>query len=80
MSGDQVWDRYQQGELESIRNYCETDVLNTYLIYLRFQLVRGLYDRARYDAEVVRLEAKLGQLEQGHIKDFLLAWQSARHE
>ena len=32
MSGDQVWDRYLAGELGAIRNYCETDVLNTYLI------------------------------------------------
>ena len=43
MSGDQVWDRYLAGELAAIRNYCETDVLNTYLIYLRFQLNRYLH-------------------------------------
>ena len=29
MSGEQVWDRYLAGELGAIRNYCETDVLNT---------------------------------------------------
>jgi predicted PolB exonuclease-like 3'-5' exonuclease len=32
MSGDRVWSSYQRGELAAIRAYCETDVLNTYLI------------------------------------------------
>ena len=41
MDGSQVWDAYQAGKLTEIRNYCETDVLNTYLIYLRYQLMRG---------------------------------------
>jgi predicted PolB exonuclease-like 3'-5' exonuclease len=30
MSGADVWDKYQQGALDEIRQYCETDVLNTY--------------------------------------------------
>ena len=41
MSGEKVWDYYLAGDIESIRNYCETDVLNTYLVYLRYQLIRG---------------------------------------
>ena len=36
-SGAQVWDAFQAGEIARIRQYCETDVLNTYLVYLRFQ-------------------------------------------
>ena len=32
------------GELARIRHYCETDVLNTYLVYLRFELMRGALD------------------------------------
>ena len=80
MSGAQVWDRYQNGELEAIRNYCETDVLNTYLIYLRFQLIRGIFDQARYASELERLEQKLEQASQPHLKEFLSAWQAVRHE
>ena len=41
MSGDKVWETWLAGGIDEIRNYCETDVLNTYLIYLRFQLMRG---------------------------------------
>ena len=74
MSGDQVWDRYLAGELATIRNYCETDVLNTYLIYLRFQLNRGLLDESRLRVELECIEAKLGQSDSPHLKEFLEAW------
>jgi predicted PolB exonuclease-like 3'-5' exonuclease len=33
MSGDKVWQTYlQEGGIQKIRDYCETDVLNTYLM------------------------------------------------
>ena len=41
MKGDKVWDHYLAGDLEAIRNYCETDALNTWLIFLRYELMRG---------------------------------------
>ncbi len=41
MDGSKVWEAYQQGQLAAIRDYCETDVVNTYLMYCRFQLMRG---------------------------------------
>jgi hypothetical protein len=40
MDGSQVWHAFQDGRIEEIRNYCETDVVNTYLLYCRFQLMR----------------------------------------
>ena len=36
MDGSKVWDSYARGDIQSIRDYCETDVLNTYLVYLNF--------------------------------------------
>ncbi|MCZ6498687.1 MAG: 3'-5' exonuclease [Gammaproteobacteria bacterium] len=78
MSGDQVWDRYQVGELSAIRDYCETDALNTYLIYLRFQLVRGILYEARYNAALEQLRTKLEQAESPHLDKFLAAWRSGR--
>ncbi len=32
MHGADVWDAYLHGGLKRIRQYCETDVLNTYLM------------------------------------------------
>ena len=44
MDGSRVWDAFQAGGIEQIRNYCETDVVNTYLLYMRFQRMRGVFD------------------------------------
>ena len=42
MSGDQVFDYWKASRVAEIRAYCETDVFNTYLVWLRFQLIRGV--------------------------------------
>lgn len=80
MSGGRVWECWQRGEIADICNYCETDVLNTYLIYLRFQLIRGALDAAVHEAEVARLEAKLESAGRPHLTQFLDAWRAQREE
>lgn len=37
VDGGKVSQMHDNGELDAIRHYCETDVLNTYLLYLRHQ-------------------------------------------
>src|SRR5258708_28508751 len=59
MHGSEVWRVYLQGGLARIRDYCETDVLNTYLIYLRFQLLRGHLNSAEHLGEVARVRKLL---------------------
>jgi predicted PolB exonuclease-like 3'-5' exonuclease len=73
-SGDQVWDAYQAGKLVEIRRYCETDVLNTYLILLRFELMRGRLDAAGYETELERVRALLRASSEVHHVEFLRAW------
>lgn len=75
--GDQVWDAYQRGDLPGIRNYCETDVLNTYLIWLRFERLRGRLMAAEHAAEVALVRAWLGASDKPHLQQFLAAWKSA---
>jgi len=75
MSGAKVWDAYQAGEIDAIRNYCETDVLNTYLVYLRFELIRGRLTPETYEQELGLLRDTLAQDERGHIAEFLGHWQ-----
>jgi len=77
MSGDKVWDSFLAGELAAIRNYCETDVLNTYLVYLRFQQMRGLLDDAALAHEYELVMASLAGAEAAHLHEFLQAWQQA---
>ncbi|HEU4617676.1 MAG TPA: 3'-5' exonuclease [Gammaproteobacteria bacterium] len=78
MSGGKVWECYRRGELAEIRNYCETDALNTYLVYLKFQLMRGLLDHERHAAELERVETKLEQSGEAHLEAFLDAWRAVR--
>ena len=41
VSGDQVTHLYYRGEMEKIHAYCESDVLNTYWLYLKYELLKG---------------------------------------
>jgi len=75
MDGGEVWAAYRAGRLAEIRNYCETDVVNTYLIYLRFQLMRGALDRGSYLAEIDLVRATLSRSADLHWKEFLAEWQ-----
>ncbi len=74
MSGAKVWDTYLDGGIEDIRNYCETDVLNTYLVFLRFELMRGKLSQAEYDAECQQLRTYLQAENKAHFNEFLAAW------
>jgi predicted PolB exonuclease-like 3'-5' exonuclease len=77
MSGANVWDQYLEGKLGEIRDYCETDALNTYLVFLRFQLMRGLIDPAEHGRRVRRLVEKLHGSDRAHLKSFLESWLAA---
>ncbi|MDP1539106.1 MAG: 3'-5' exonuclease [Moraxellaceae bacterium] len=77
MDGGQVWPTFLAGDLAAIRHYCETDVLNTYLVFLRFQFMRGQYDAAGLAAEFDLVKSTLAASEQPHLLAFLAAWQEA---
>jgi predicted PolB exonuclease-like 3'-5' exonuclease len=71
-----VWDAYLEGNLLGIRRYCETDVLNTYLAYLRFELLRGRLTRERHAEEVERVKLLLRASPAPHFAQFLQAWEA----
>jgi hypothetical protein len=75
MDGSQVAGAYQAGRIGEIRAYCETDVLNTWLIYLRFLLMRGQLDAAGHAAELERVRGFLKGSSAAHWKEFLAAWE-----
>ena len=77
MSGEKVWDYYLDGKLDAIRNYCETDVLNTYLVYLRYELIRGNKTQTSYELELDRLRQYLEDEDRPHFKEFLQNWNAA---
>ena len=71
MDGGKVWEAWQNGEIAGIRDYCETDVMNTYLVLLRFRLMRGEISRDEYNAEVVFIRSELEKLDKAHWREFL---------
>ncbi|MEZ5541674.1 MAG: 3'-5' exonuclease [Pseudomonadota bacterium] len=77
MSGAHVWDSYLGGDIEGIRNYCETDVLNTYLVYQRFELIRGHLSATQYGKECERVREELVAMDKPHLHEFLANWRYA---
>jgi len=78
VEGSQVSDLYLQGKVQEIRDYCETDVLNTYLIFLRFELIRGRINHESYRIKTEIVQKFLRESEQKHFQDFLSLWSSCR--
>lgn len=74
MDGSVVWQAWQEGRHDEIRDYCETDVVNTYLVYLGYQRMRGVLDNAAYEQELHCVREALTDIEAAHWKDFLDSW------
>lgn len=77
MDGSAVWDSYREGRMSEIRDYCETDVLNTYLVYLRWELFRGTLDANDFNAELERVRTTLEADNKPHLREFLAAWKQS---
>ena len=50
MSGADVEQFYRDGRIREIADYCETDVVNTYRVWLRYELFRGRLTDAEFQA------------------------------
>ena len=74
MDGSQVYPAYLDGKLEDIRRYSETDVVNTYLVYCRYQKMRGGFTDAEHDREIALVREALGQIDEPHWAEYLAAW------
>ena len=74
MDGSQVFGAYREGRTDEIRRYCETDVMNTYLLYCRFQKMRGGFTEAEYEREIGLVRETLGGIDESHWREYLAAW------
>ncbi len=75
MSGDAVWPAWKQGQHDRIRTYCETDVMNTWLVFLSFQKLRGHLSEAAYGQELEIMKHQLAASTEPVWQEFLKAWQ-----
>ena len=76
IDGGKVWQIFLKGDIASIRNYCETDVANTYLVYLRFMLIKNEISLKSYDSEITKFKKILENYDKPHWIEFLKAWKN----
>jgi predicted PolB exonuclease-like 3'-5' exonuclease len=50
MSGGEVEKYYRDGPIREIAEYCERDVVNTYRLWLRYELFRGRLSDVEFQA------------------------------
>jgi len=74
LDGAEVHAAYLAGRIEDIRRYCETDVVNTYLLYQKFQLLRGTLSAGNYATEVSLVREKIAASKEPHWQEFMAAW------
>jgi 3'-5' exonuclease len=60
--GSKVWQAFLDSKGESVRAYCETDVVNTYLLYCRFRLIRGEWAEGQYQQELIVVREALEKM------------------
>ncbi|MDO4998570.1 MAG: 3'-5' exonuclease [Neisseria sp.] len=77
MDGSKVWEAFHAGKIKDIRDYCETDAANTYLMHLRFRLMNGNLDADEYQHEIRLIKNYLNKQAQDgavHWQEFMAAW------
>lgn len=76
VDGSMVKDMVDAGRLKDVRDYCELDVLSTFLVFLRFALFRGELTPAGHHKSEQKLREylQLGRSERPHLGTFLDAW------
>lgn len=74
MEGSLVWDAYREGRFPEVRDYCETDSLNTYLLYLRWERMRGNLTGTQFGQECEMVKSELEKQDREHFNRFLEAW------
>lgn len=74
MKGDKVATCYFDGDIGAIRNYCETDVLNTYVVYLRLLQCQGKINADNFELECNNIREYLQNQDKAHFKEFLSNW------
>lgn len=74
MDGSKVWEAWRTGQIAGIRDYCETDVANTWLLYCRYMLVSGQLEGDEYQGELDLFRDTLAKLPGAHWVEYLAAW------
>ena len=50
LDGGDVESHFREGKIREIAEYCETDVVNTFQVWLRYELFRGKLSESEFEA------------------------------
>ena len=70
IDGSKVSDFYLANDIKKIRDYCETDVLNTYLVFLRYKLISNSITNENYNNLIKEIFSLLDESNKEHLKEF----------
>jgi len=74
VGGAEVANAVAAGRIDDVRSYCECDVMNTYLLFQRFRLMRGELTAGEYATEISMARERLAAIDAPHWREFLAAW------
>ena len=74
MDGAQVSAAIAAGRIHDVRSYCECDVMNTFLVYQRFRLMRGEIDAGEYANEISMTRERIAAYDAPHWRAFIAKW------
>ncbi len=57
IDGSKVWEAVKAGRIADVSRYCESDIINTYRVWLRHELFRGALSKSSYEASEADLMA-----------------------
>ena len=65
-TGNAVWDLYLEKKIDEVVRYCESDALNTYLIYVQHQLSMGVINEQELNTKKDTLKKFLASQDNPH--------------
>lgn len=83
VDGSKVSQMFADGKVEEIRQYCETDVLNTYLVYLYYQKFTGTLNKDNFTRAVqdvltyIQTEGSAEVNPREYLMEFFSAWEDS---
>jgi predicted PolB exonuclease-like 3'-5' exonuclease len=71
IDGGEVYRYFQEGKIKEIADYCETDIVNTYRVWLRFELFRGRLSQNDYETSEGKLAefVKAKEISKPHLSE-----------
>jgi predicted PolB exonuclease-like 3'-5' exonuclease len=78
VQGDMVLDMYRQGKMHEISEYCRCDVLDTYFVFLRLQVLMGRITGEVEGELVAQTRRMLEEQSDKHLgyRSYLQAWEN----